>query len=81
MGHHWPSAACLTSVHFACVQSDISAYCSLMLTAPLPGLQGPEIRTGFLKNPDQPVKLTAGKEIMITTDYEHKGDEEMFACR
>lgn len=43
--------------------------------------QGPEIRTGFLKNPDQPVKLTAGKEITLTTDYEFKGDEETIAMR
>ena len=43
--------------------------------------QGPEIRTGFLKNPDQPVKLTAGKEITITTDYEYKGDEETISMR
>lgn len=44
-------------------------------------VQGPEIRTGFLKNPDQPVKLTQGKEITITTDYDHKGDESMISCR
>lgn len=43
--------------------------------------QGPEIRTGFLKTPDQPVKLTAGKEITITTDYEFKGDDETIAMR
>ena len=44
-------------------------------------LQGPEIRTGFLKNPDQPIKLTAGKEVTITTDYEFKGDENTIAMR
>lgn len=44
-------------------------------------VQGPEIRTGFLKNPDQPVKLTQGKEITITTNYEHKGDDSMISCR
>ncbi|KAK9842151.1 hypothetical protein WJX84_005253 [Apatococcus fuscideae] len=49
--------------------------CAVMLDT-----KGPEIRTGFLKNPDQPVKLTAGKEITITTDYEHKGDESMISC-
>lgn len=43
--------------------------------------QGPEIRTGFLKNPDQPVKLTAGKEISITTDYDVKGDDKLIAMR
>ena len=44
-------------------------------------LQGPEIRTGFLKNPDQPVKLTPGREITITTDYSYKGDEDTIAMR
>ncbi len=43
--------------------------------------QGPEIRTGFLKNPDQPIKLTAGKEISITTNYETKGDDTLIAMR
>lgn len=44
-------------------------------------LQGPEIRTGFLKNPDQPIKLTPGKEITITTDYSYKGDDDTIAMR
>jgi len=43
--------------------------------------QGPEIRTGFLKNPDQPIKLTAGKEISITTNYDTKGDDTLIAMR
>ena len=43
-------------------------------------LQGPEIRTGFLKD-GQPIKLTTGKEITITTDYEAKGHEELIAMR
>ena len=43
--------------------------------------QGPEIRTGFLKDPDTPLTFTAGKTIKITTDYEHKGDEEMISMR
>ena len=43
--------------------------------------QGPEIRTGQLKNPDQPLTLTAGKTIKITTDYTYKGDDEMIAMR
>ncbi|KAK9825979.1 hypothetical protein WJX74_002803 [Apatococcus lobatus] len=49
--------------------------CAVMLDT-----KGPEIRTGFLKNPDQPLKLTQGKEITITTNYEHKGDESMISC-
>ena len=46
-----------------------------------PGLQGPEIRTGFLTNPDKPVKLTTGKEVTLTTDYDAKGTEDLIACR
>ena len=44
-------------------------------------VQGPEIRTGFLKTPDQPIKLTAGKEISVTTDYDVKGDDNLIAMR
>ena len=43
-------------------------------------MQGPEIRTGFLKD-GEPIKLTTGKEITITTDYEAKGDENTIAMR
>ena len=43
-------------------------------------VQGPEIRTGFLKD-GQPIKLTTGKEITITTDYEAKGHEDLIAMR
>jgi len=41
-------------------------------------LQGPEIRTGFLKD-GKPIKLTKGQEITVTTDYDIKGDENMIA--
>lgn len=43
-------------------------------------LQGPEIRTGFLKDA-KPIQLTSGKEITITTDYEAKGDSDTIAVR
>lgn len=36
--------------------------------------QGPEIRTGFLKD-GKPVQLKQGQEITISTDYSIKGDE------
>lgn len=42
--------------------------------------QGPEIRTGFLKDA-KPIQLTTGKEVTITTDYETKGDESTIAMR
>lgn len=37
-------------------------------------LQGPEIRTGFLKD-GKPIQLKKGQEITISTDYDMKGDE------
>ncbi|URD86502.1 Pyruvate kinase [Musa troglodytarum] len=40
--------------------------------------QGPEIRTGFLKD-GKPIKLKEGQEITITTDYSIKGDENMIS--
>lgn len=43
-------------------------------------MQGPEIRTGFLKD-EKPIKLTAGKEITISTDYDIKGDENTISMR
>jgi len=39
-------------------------------------LQGPEIRTGFLKD-GKPIQLKQGQEITISTDYSIKGDENM----
>lgn len=41
-------------------------------------LQGPEIRTGFLKD-GKPIQLKEGQEITITTDYDIKGDTEMIS--
>lgn len=38
--------------------------------------QGPEIRTGFLKDA-KPVQLKQGQEITISTDYDIKGDDKM----
>lgn len=38
-------------------------------------VQGPEIRTGFLKD-GKPIQLKEGQEITITTDYDIKGDPE-----
>lgn len=43
-------------------------------------MQGPEIRTGFLKD-SKPVQLTTGKEVTITTDYDQKGDATTIAMR
>jgi pyruvate kinase len=40
--------------------------------------QGPEIRTGFLKD-GNPIQLKEGQEITITTDYSIKGDTDMIS--
>ena len=37
--------------------------------------QGPEIRTGFLKD-EKPIQLKEGQEITVTTDYSIKGDTD-----
>lgn len=47
--------------------------CAVMLDT-----KGPEIRTGFLKD-GNPIRLTKGKEITITTDYSIQGDENMIS--
>ena len=44
------------------------------------GLQGPEIRTGALKD-GKPVQLIAGQEVTISTDYSIAGDEKTIAMR
>lgn len=41
-------------------------------------MQGPEIRTGFLKD-GKPIQLEKGREITISTDYSIKGDENMIS--
>lgn len=41
-------------------------------------MQGPEIRTGFLKD-GKPIQLKEGQEITVTTDYNIKGDEKMIS--
>lgn len=41
-------------------------------------LQGPEIRTGFLKD-GKAIQLKEGQEITITTDYSIKGDQELIS--
>jgi pyruvate kinase len=38
-------------------------------------LQGPEIRTGFLKD-GKPIQLKKGQEITISTDYSIQGDDK-----
>ncbi|XP_058097783.1 pyruvate kinase, cytosolic isozyme-like [Magnolia sinica] len=49
-----------------------------ILSAVMLDTKGPEIRTGFLKD-GKPVQLKEGQEIIVTTDYNIKGDEKMIS--
>lgn len=48
--------------------------CAVMLDT-----KGPEIRTGFLKDECNPLRVTAGQQITVTTDYARKGDATTIA--
>ena len=48
--------------------------CAIMLDT-----KGPEIRTGLLKN-HEPINLTAGQELVISTDYSVEGDQSVISC-
>ncbi|XP_059428767.1 pyruvate kinase, cytosolic isozyme-like isoform X2 [Corylus avellana] len=55
-----------------------SAHTSLTLKPCTKKHQGPEIRTGFLKDA-KPIQLQQGQEITVTTDYSIEGDENMIS--
>ncbi|RRT71655.1 hypothetical protein BHE74_00001869 [Ensete ventricosum] len=59
-------------IHLCCEAPEVSAL-TLAVSS-----QGPEIRTGFLKD-GKPIKLQEGQEVTITTDYNIKGDENMIS--
>jgi len=42
--------------------------------------KGPEIRTGFFAGGVDKIELTKGETIVLTSDYEFKGDEKKLAC-
>jgi len=42
--------------------------------------KGPEIRSGFFTNGLKKVDLVKGETLVLTTDYEFKGDEKKLAC-
>ena len=41
--------------------------------------KGPEIRTGLLQD-HKTVKLVAGQDLEITTDYTYEGNSQKIAC-
>jgi pyruvate kinase len=42
--------------------------------------KGPEIRTGFFANDASKVSLTKGETLVLTSDYNYKGDSKKIAC-
>ena len=52
-------------------------HCAVMLDT-----KGPEIRTGFFAPPHAggKIELTAGADLILTTDYDHKSDGTKLAC-
>jgi pyruvate kinase len=42
--------------------------------------KGPEIRTGFFADGKKKIDLKKGQNLILTTNYEFKGDENKFAC-
>lgn len=42
--------------------------------------KGPEIRSGFFANGEKSVHLVKGETIILTTDYDYKGDKHKLAC-
>jgi pyruvate kinase len=42
--------------------------------------KGPEIRTGFFANGASKIELQKGEELILTSDYEFKGDAKKMAC-
>lgn len=50
-----------------------------IMCAVLLDTKGPEIRSGFLEN-GGPVTYTAGSEVIVSADYEKKGNANLIAC-
>jgi pyruvate kinase len=42
--------------------------------------KGPEIRTGFFANDAKKIDLVKGESIILTSDYNFKGDKHKLAC-
>ena len=42
--------------------------------------KGPEIRTGFFANGAKSIKLVKGESLILTNDYDYKGDSLKIAC-
>ena len=70
-GSHEYHQETLDNLRAACANTGI--HCGVLLDT-----KGPEIRTGMLAC-GGPVMLEAGKEIVLTTDYEFKGSAEKLA--
>jgi pyruvate kinase len=56
------------------------AFLSFASTAVLLDTKGPEIRSGFFANDAKKIDLKKGETIILTTDYDFKGDSKKLAC-
>lgn len=72
-GSHEGHQACLERLKTACKNK--KAYVATMLDT-----KGPEIRSGFFANDAKKIFLVKGENLVLTSDYEYKGDSKKLAC-
>mmetsp|Transcript_22922 Transcript_22922/g.26128 ORF Transcript_22922/g.26128 Transcript_22922/m.26128 type:complete len:540 (+) Transcript_22922:200-1819(+) len=72
-GDHEGHGACLERLRTAAKNKNKN--CAVLLDT-----KGPEIRSGFFTNGLKKVDLVKGETLVLTTDYEFKGDEKKLAC-
>ncbi|CAB9507459.1 Pyruvate kinase [Seminavis robusta] len=72
-GDHEGHKACLDRVRTAAKNK--GAHVAILLDT-----KGPEIRSGFFANDAKKINLVKGETLILTTDYEFKGDKTKLAC-
>jgi pyruvate kinase len=72
-GDHEGHKACLDRLRMAARNKD--AHIGVMLDT-----KGPEIRSGFFADGASKITLTKGENIVLTTDYGFKGNNQKLAC-
>ena len=66
-----------SGVALSCFVSFFLLHCN---AAVLLDTKGPEIRTGFFSCGAKKIELTKGEELILTADYDFKGDNKKLAC-
>ena len=72
-GDHAGHKACLDRLRQAA--KNMNQHVAVLLDT-----KGPEIRTGFFANDAKKITLTKGEELILTSDYNYKGDNKKLAC-